>query len=104
MRGEATAGGTSAVAAAHARQRAQTVQRSHPARQELLPSTQRKELGRVSLLSVHPVSPCLPLIVPPSLPSLSRRQQPRGSGEGEEMPGREELPTAPREVDWSCTG
>lgn len=33
MRGEVTAGGTSAMAAAHAQERAQTVQRSHPARQ-----------------------------------------------------------------------
>lgn len=110
MRGEVTAGGTSAMAAAHAQQRAQTVQRSHPAsRQDLLPNTQRKELGRFSFLSVHPGeravsdSPSLSFI-PPLLPSLSGCQEPRGSRKGEEMPWREELPTAPEEVDWSDTG
>lgn len=80
MRGEVTAGGTSAMAAAHAQKRAQTVQRSHPARQAgsapkhpeegardvifPLNASWRKGSCCQSLSSPHPALAAIPLLMP----------------------------------------
>lgn len=97
VRGAVTAGGTSAMAAAHARQRAQTVHRS------LLPNTPSKELGQLSFLSRHPGERALAARSPLSLtlPSLSGCLEPSGSRRGQEVTA---APHSPSGSERSGTG
>lgn len=109
VRGEVTAGGTSAMAAAHTQERTQTVQ-SHPTRQAGSAPKHAEEGAREVLISLNPSwrkGSCCQCLSPP-LPPLAaislRCREPRGSRRGEEMLGQGELPAAPQEADWSGTG
>lgn len=97
------------MAAAHAQERAQTVQRSHPARQAGSAPQHPEEGAREILVSLNPSwrkGSCCQSLSPPLPPPLASipLRKPRESRRGKEKPEWRELPTAPREADWSGTG